>query len=248
MSNFVKYRTKPFDLGKDKTTKIWTTLRNSLIEKLGEKFDGRPYKHQGIGDVSTYKLFLEASFYLAKNTGRVGLIVPSGIYSDAGTKFLRNMLLFKSNWETLFGFHNMKKIFPIHLSFKFSILIFEKDKITSTIATRFLVSDLGEWEASKNSEMVQYSQENIKLFSPNFGTLLEIKDKNDFSLLLKMYKTGTPLAKKFEGEWKLDFSAGFHFTKSAKDGLFIPYLGIDNSKFSNDPDFFGFWNYSNKKW
>ena len=74
----------------------------------------------------TYKLFLEAAYALLTQDGRFGFIVPSGLYSDLGTKTLRELFLERSSWEWLFSFENKRKIFDIHGSFKFAIVVVAK--------------------------------------------------------------------------------------------------------------------------
>ena len=48
---------------------------------------------QGRGDTATHKLFTERAYDLLADTGRLGYVIPSGIYSDLGTKELRQMML-----------------------------------------------------------------------------------------------------------------------------------------------------------
>ena len=50
-----------------------------------------PFRHQGSADLNRYKLFLEAAHALAREGGRIGFLVPSGIYSDNGTGALRTL-------------------------------------------------------------------------------------------------------------------------------------------------------------
>jgi len=49
------------------------------------------FRHQGSADVNLYKLFLEQAEALLRDGGRLGLIVPSGLYSDHGTGALRRL-------------------------------------------------------------------------------------------------------------------------------------------------------------
>ncbi|MFX0185756.1 MAG: Eco57I restriction-modification methylase domain-containing protein, partial [Candidatus Hodarchaeota archaeon] len=83
------------------------------------------------GDFNLYKLFLERFYQLTKPEGYCGIIIPSGIHTDAGTKGLRRLLFDKSNVGDLYCFENRKGIFPsIHKSFKFDLLIFKKKGLT----------------------------------------------------------------------------------------------------------------------
>lgn len=80
--------------------------------------DVRGFHHQGGGDINLYKMFLEQAHSLLREDGRMGFIVPSGIYSDHGTGHLRTLFLERCRWEWLFGFENREGIFDIHRSFQ----------------------------------------------------------------------------------------------------------------------------------
>ncbi|MDC0036419.1 BREX-1 system adenine-specific DNA-methyltransferase PglX, partial [Nitrosopumilus sp.] len=67
-------------------------------------------KSSGI-DINLYKLFVEKSYQILKNDGISGLVLPSGIYSDLGTKSLRQLLFQKCRILELCGFINRKPIF-----------------------------------------------------------------------------------------------------------------------------------------
>jgi len=78
-------------------------------------------------DINLYKLFLEQSFNLLHPKGRCGIILQSGIYTDLGTKQLREMLFSQGKIDSLFGLSNEKFIFEnVHHAQKFCILVFEK--------------------------------------------------------------------------------------------------------------------------
>lgn len=78
-------------------------------------------------DVNLYKLFVERSFHLLRPGGHCGIVIPSGIYNDLGTKGLRDLLFSRTQIEGLFCFENRKEVFEgVHRSFKFVVLTFEK--------------------------------------------------------------------------------------------------------------------------
>lgn len=81
-------------------------------------------------DINLYKLFTEQCFHLLRDGGACGIVMPSGIYSDLGTKQLRQMLFEKTRISGLFGFENRKAVFEgVHKSFKFVVLTFIKKEL-----------------------------------------------------------------------------------------------------------------------
>src|SRR5262249_51449677 len=81
------------------------------------------YTRQGRGDPATHKLFLERMYGLLRREGRLGYVVPAGIYRDLGTKELRETLLNEGNVQYLFNFSNERGFFHgVHHDFRFTML------------------------------------------------------------------------------------------------------------------------------
>ncbi|MDH5645656.1 MAG: Eco57I restriction-modification methylase domain-containing protein [Candidatus Heimdallarchaeota archaeon] len=240
MSNFVSYSSLPYDLGNESINNLWKKQREGDVYNLGNLASTSPYRYQGIADSNTYKLFTELSYYLSNEKGRVGLIIPSGIYADAGTKELRELLLTKSNLELLFVFHNRKKIFPIHSSYKFVILCYERGLTTDIVNCAFMQDDLDSWENLNPNNLLKLSVNDIKRFSPEYSAFVEVTNKLDLAILMKLYNNGTPIERDFRGKWNLGYIREYDFTKAAQDGLLIPFNSLDKSKFKDHPDFIDF--------
>ncbi|MFM9101956.1 MAG: Eco57I restriction-modification methylase domain-containing protein, partial [Cyanobium sp.] len=51
--------------------------------------------------MNLYKAFLEIAHSLMRKDGRLGYIIPSGLYSDHGTAPLRRLFLDHCQWEWL---------------------------------------------------------------------------------------------------------------------------------------------------
>ena len=102
-----------------------------------------PYRYQGSADLNLYKLFLEKAHALLGPQGRLGFLVPSGLYSDHGTQALRSLFLGDCRWEWLFGVENRDAIFPIHRSYKFNPIIVQKGGKTEAINTAFHAPQAG---------------------------------------------------------------------------------------------------------
>ncbi len=171
------------------------------------------------GDLNLYKLFLERSFLLLQTNGLSGMIIPSGIHSDAGTKGLRTLLFDQHQVLKLIAFENRQGIFPsIHKSFKFDILIYQKNyRNTVMFQSAFMKKDPS-FLTDKNAEFMELSWQEIKEYSPSSWSILEFKTKKDLSIVKKMYRfpvIGDSIA--FTRE--LDMSMDSHLFNSEKKGL-----------------------------
>ena len=65
--------------------------RGARAQSTGYADPAHPFRHQGSADLNSYKLFLEATHALLHPGGRLGFVVPSGLYSDNGTAALRRL-------------------------------------------------------------------------------------------------------------------------------------------------------------
>ena len=179
-----------------------------------------PFVHRGEGKAYTYKLFLEAAHALLAPAGRLGFIVPSGLYSDKGTGALRDLFLERCKWEWLFGFENRLGVFPIHRSYKFNPVIVEKGGTTAAIRTVFMRRDLTDWERAEDIA-VPYSREHVRRFSPNSSGILEIESRRDLEILEKIYANSVLLGDDGPNGWGIRYAQGdFNMTSDSK--LFPP--------------------------
>lgn len=178
-----------------------------------------PFRHQGSADVNLYKLFLEQAHALLGAGGRLGFIVPSGLYSDHGTGALRELFLDHCQWVWLFGFENREKIFDIHRSQKFNPVIIEKGGATAAIRTAFMRRTFAEWERAEQIA-TPYTREQVERFSPKSRSILEVESSRDLEILEKIYANSVLLGDDGPNGWGVKYATEFHMTNDSK--LFPP--------------------------
>jgi len=166
--------------------------RDRRLRRTGYADPAHPFRHQGGGDINTYKLFLEASHALLRPDGRLGMITPSGLYTDKGTTELRELFVAHCRWRWLFGFENRDGIFDIHRSFKFGPAIVEKGGETDAILTAFMHRNLDDWERAER-HVIPYPRAQIEKFSPWTRAILEIRAQRDLEVLDKIYSNAVLL-------------------------------------------------------
>lgn len=74
------------------------------------------------GHANLYQLFAERMLQLASPSGRFGMLMPGGLFADAGCAALRQTLFERCAIDAVIGFDNRAAIFPIHRSMKFILL------------------------------------------------------------------------------------------------------------------------------
>jgi len=145
------------------------------------------YTLQGVGDLNLYKLFVEKSLQIIQTNGTFGMVLPSGIYYDLGTKELRQVIFDKNSILELCGFVNKKPIFEdVHRQFKFCTFIFKKGEFTNKFLAKFFVLDDRELQNFRKTAIV-YNLEFIKRSSPNYFTILESTNKTEQQIFEKLF-------------------------------------------------------------
>jgi hypothetical protein len=166
-------------------------------------------------DINLYKLFTEQGFNLLKPCGECGIVIPSGIYTDLGTKQLREMLFEETLITGLFCFENSKEIFEnVHRSFKFVVLTYKKGDVTKFFPARFMRHDVAELEHFPAVDEILISVDLVKKLSPDSLSIMEFKNEMDIRIAKKMLKWPL-LSEDVEGKWKLSLSAEFHMTNDS---------------------------------
>lgn len=195
----------------------WRGLRTRTT---GYADPAHPYRHRGEGKAYTYKLFLEESHALLRDGGRLGFIVPSGLYSDHGTSALRRLLLDKCQWEWLFGFENRDRVFEIDSRFKFNPIIVTKGGTTAALRAAFMRRKLEDWERADDLA-TPYTRAQVDQFSQRSQAILEIQSPRDLAILEKLYATSVLLGDDGPSGWGVQYAQGdFNMTSDSK--LFPP--------------------------
>lgn len=174
------------------------------------------------GDPDLFKFFVERAHRVLRNGGRLGYLVPSGIYNNEGCTGLRHLLLDEMQIDRFFGFENKKNIFPIDSTYKFVCVIAEKIEAVageakfSAVFMRHEVEELTSGPPPGVQVVVRGTE--LEQLSPGTLAFLEYRTERDRELVRKMYgllsnQTARPLlGSEGEGAWKARFYTQFHMT------------------------------------
>jgi len=168
-------------------------------------------KKQGT-DLNLYKLFVEQCFNLLHPQGECGMVIPSGIYTDLGSKKLREMLFSQTKVTGLFCFENRKTIFEgVDSRFKFVILSFEKNKQTLSFPVEFMRHDVEELQRFPHKDSLVISVDLIRKLSPDSLSVMEFKQDIDIQIAEKMSRFPL-LGETLPDTWNLKLTREFHMT------------------------------------
>ena len=166
-------------------------------------------------DINLYKLFLEQCFNLLKEGGECGIVIPSGIYTDLGTKQLRETLFGETEITGLFCFENRKMIFEgVDSRFKFVVLTFRKGGRTEKFPAAFMRHNVAELEQFPRNGALQISVDLIRRLSPDSLSVMEFKNDTDVRIAEKMLRFPL-LGKHIESNWNVILTNEFHMTNDS---------------------------------
>ncbi len=172
------------------------------------------------GDVNTYMIFAELACKLVAPTGRVGLLVPSGIATDDTTKHFFGDLMEKQSLVALYDFENRKGVFAdVDGRFKFSVLLMNgtavKHPHASFVFFAHQIEDLDD-----THRQITLSAKDLKLVNPNTRTCPIFRTKRDAELTKAIYKRVPVLMDKSRKQggnpWGVKFMTMFHQTNDAE--------------------------------
>lgn len=208
--------------------------RRSKYESFADSAE--PFRYQGSADLNTYKMFLEVAHHLLRTKGRLGMLVPSSVYTDEGSATLRRLFLNNCRWEWLFGFFNRYRIFEIDSRFKFAALVIEKGEQTEQLSATFNRQQLADLE-QPDRYLFDYPRQQIQQFSPKSLVVVELQTPRDRVILEKLYSNTVLLGDQDSRGWQIHYATEFHMTNDSK--LFPPLPEWEKKGYR--PDSYGCW-------
>lgn len=176
----------------------------------------------GRGDINTYAVFAETDRTLTSPHGRTGVIVPTGIATDATTQFFFKDLVTRGNLAALYGFENEEKVFPgVHHSVNFALFCMTgSGSPDAPISIAFRVRQV----AQIAEHAYTLTGRNIELLNPNTGTCPVFRNRRDAEITLGIYRRVPILVAEAKGTagnpWGISFMTMFHMSNDSR--LFRP--------------------------
>jgi hypothetical protein len=222
----------PWDMVRDDNDGSGTraAVRADADGLLGFVRSSGVYRAQGDGHANLYQLFVERAFRLTRAGGRIGLVVPWGLASDAGCAGLRRLLLDRSRIDSWIGFENTSAIFPIHRSVRFLLMTASVGGRTDSLPCRLgerdpevLDSPTEALEPCGAQRAVALPRRLLERLSPEDLAVPDVRTPADIALLEKIAATvpvlGSSAGWGAEFGRELNASDDRHHFDRAPDGL-----------------------------
>ena len=184
------------------------------------------------GKINTYSLFSELVSRLARRSA--GVIVPTGIATDATTASFFGTLVENRRLAQLVDFENRARLFPaIDSRTKFSLLTLSHDVSAACFA--FFLTEPG--ELSEPERNFTLSTEQIATINPNTRTAPVFRSRADAELTANIYSKVPVLIDETQGKagnpWGVEFRQGL-FNMTSDSGLFRTAHQLSEAGFERD--------------
>ncbi|MFF4242699.1 Eco57I restriction-modification methylase domain-containing protein, partial [Actinomadura geliboluensis] len=176
------------------------------------------YPLTGRGDINTYAVFSEHDRTILGPHGRLGIIVPTGIATDATTQHFFRDVVEGNSLASLYDFENRQPLFrDVDSRLKFSLLTLTgraEQAIKADFA--FFLHDPTELETPL--KRFSLTPEEITLINPNTGTCPVFRSRRDAEITLGVYRRVPVLLR--EGDpngnpWGISFMTMFHMSNDS---------------------------------
>jgi hypothetical protein len=178
--------------------------RTSESQSAFARASGR-FPLTAVGDVNSYALFAEHDRRILNNSGRAGLVVPTGIGTDDTTKGFFQAITDEGGLATFFRFFEIRLLFPDTESRNpFSLLTLSRSPVESGDLAFFLTSTA---DLRDQRRRFQLSPEDFALLNPNTRTCPIFRTSRDAELTRAIYRRVPVLINEQTGlnPWAIDF-------------------------------------------
>ncbi|MDG5821434.1 N-6 DNA methylase [Natronococcus sp. A-GB7] len=192
------------------------------------------YELTGQGNVNTYAVFSELALQNTSPRGYNGLIVPTGIATDASTQEYFQKIVEEQQLKSLFDFENSKGIFPaVHRSYKFCLLAQTgKDNPQEEFELAFYLTRVEQLHNDDDNRF-KLTRNDIERINPNTKNCPTFESAKDAELILKIHDSiGAFVVENDDAgnPWEANIHRMFHMSDDS--GLFESYADLRGRDFN----------------
>ena len=193
----------------------------------------------GRGRINTYAVFAETDQTLLSPSGRLGMILPAGIATDATTRHFFSQLVTDRSLAVLLHFENEDRIFAtVTNRFHFVLLtISGTGHPVDAAQFDFCIRHLA--DVRDHGRRFTLSAEEIMLLNPNTGTCPLFRTRRDAEIALSIYQRVPVLRHHRQPErgWAVSFMQGL-FNMATDSGLFRSRTELEDAEWELDGNLF----------
>jgi len=174
----------------------------------------------GRGDINTYAVFAEGNRSIVGEHGRLGVILPTGIATDATTQHFFKDLVVRRSLVSLYDFQTGPGLWSEigHARFKFALItIAGRDEHEDAMEFAFFCRSIAELHSPDRKFTL--TPEEITLLNPNTGTCPVFRSRRDAEITLGIYRRVPVLINENDpvngNPWGIKFMTMFHMSNDS---------------------------------
>lgn len=142
--------------------------------------------------LDAFRVFMERNAQLLAPDALTGVVVPSAFHANEGATGVRRLYLEKMALQCCYSFENKRKLFEIHSSFKFAVIVARKGQTTTEFPCAFYLHD-DEWLFNENrtQSLLRMRFEFLQRASGEYLNLLEAESQFDLDTAFQLYAAPT---------------------------------------------------------
>lgn len=134
-------------------------------------------KRQVGGHADRYRYFIERSWGLLHEGGRLGLVLPNAFYATSSARGVRRLLLRHTRLELCLGFTNASRLFDIGQGQRFCLVVAQRGETTEKLSALFGLESAEELaHEGWRSRLLDIHLELLERTSPDHLCFLEVPD------------------------------------------------------------------------
>jgi hypothetical protein len=194
----------------------------------------------GRGRINTYAVFAEADRALLAGTGQLGVILPTGIATDATTQYFFKDLVTSRSLVSLYDFENHDRIFEaVDSRVKFCLLTLTGRDAAAGVASFAFFAHQPD-DLQREGVRFALTPEEITLLNPNTGTCPVFRTRRDAEITLGIYRRHPVLIRKGAAggnPWGVSFMQGL-FNMTSDSDLFHTRAELETDGWALDGNVF----------
>ena len=171
------------------------------------------------GKINTYSIFAELFRTSVAWSGRMGIITPTGLATDATTAAFFADTVSSQRLVAFYDFENEAKIFEgVHNQFRFAVTAISGGRALERVQLAFYTR----YVADTASRRFALAPDEVAVLNPNTKTLPIFRTRRDAEITLAIYRRFPVLIEEASGRnpWGLSFTQGL-FNMASDSGLFV---------------------------
>ncbi|HNU00922.1 MAG TPA: N-6 DNA methylase [Acidobacteriota bacterium] len=147
----------------------------------------------GRGTYDSFLLFGERAYQLLDRSGRLGFVFPSAFHANEGATGIRRLYLEQMRLICCLSFENSNRLFDIHSSFKFALVVAQIPGPSSNFTCGFYLHDDNWLFSDRGERALEYSLDFVRRTGGEYLSFLELRNVPDSMIAQRCYANSCSL-------------------------------------------------------